>query len=219
MLNKLKKNLIEYGHLAGIKGFSPGISGNLSARCDDGIIITASGCANEFLTDEDFSLIDLEGKLKQGNPKPSSEKFLHLEFYKQREDIQCIFHVHSPYLTAYASAGVALDEGISPEIIYCLDTIPLSAYALPGSAELVENTSQYFKQYDVILLANHGVIVGGSDVKDAYLKLELAEAYAKTSICAKILGGAKILTEEEIKKINLLEGSRRGKNSDNYVRK
>ena len=140
-----------------------------------------------------------------GNPKPSSEKFLHLEFYKKRADINYIMHVHSPYLTAFAARGVALEDAISPEIVYCFSKIPLAKYALPGSNELVEKTAIYFEDYDIVLLENHGVIVGGATMKQAYLNLELVEEYAKTIICAKILGGAKILPEEEVKKIYSLK--------------
>lgn len=201
MLEGLKREIIEYGRLAGEKNLTPGISGNISAKCENQIIITASGSANGYLSDGDFSVIDSEGKVIAWNEKPSTEKFLHLEYYRQRPDINCVFHTHSPYLTAYASAGMSLDMKISPEIIFCFGKIPIAEYALPGSVELVENTSKYFKEYDVVLMKNHGVIVAGKNVKDAYLKLELVEAYAKTNICAKILGGAKILDENEVQKI------------------
>lgn len=113
--------------------------------------------------------------------------------------------MHSPYLTAFAASGKALEEAISPEIVYCFGKIPLAEYALPGSEELVNKTSIYFSDYDVVLLENHGVIVGGSSVRDTYLKLELAEEYAKTLLFAKLLGGAKILPEEEVKKIYSLK--------------
>lgn len=201
MIEDLKKEIIEFGHLAGEKDFSPGISGNISARANDNIIITSSGSANGYLTESDLTLIDFGGNVTGGNPKPSSEKLLHIEYYRQRSDVNCIFHFHSPYLTAYASAGIALDQEILPEIIYCFGHIPLAEYAMPGSDELVRKTSEYFKDYDVILMKNHGVIVAGNNVKNAYLKLELAESYAKTIICAKILGGAKILEDTEVQKI------------------
>jgi L-fuculose-phosphate aldolase len=201
MLEILKKEIIEYGRLAGEKNYTPGISGNISAKFENKVVMTASGCANGYLSEGDFSVVDFEGSVLEGNEKPSTEKFLHLEYYRQRPDINCIFHTHSPYLTAFASAGIPLDMNISPEIIYCFGKIPLASYALPGSQELINNTSKYFKDYDVILLKNHGVIVAGKSVKDAYLKLELVEEYAKTNICAKILGGAKILDENEVQKI------------------
>lgn len=201
MFEELKKELIEYGKLAGVKNFTPGFSGNLSARCGDKILITATGTANGYLSEDDFALIDFDGNKIEGDKKPSSEKMLHVEFYRQREDINYIFHVHSPYLTAFSAAGKALDKNILAEIVYCFDYIPLAEYALPGSKELVENTSKFFKDFDVVLMANHGVIVGGKDVKDAYLKLELCEAYAQTVLFSNFLGGAKMLPSEEVKKI------------------
>lgn len=201
MLENLKQELIEYGKLAGVKNFTPGFSGNISARCKDKIIITATGTANGYLKEDDFAVIDFLGNVIEGTKKPSSEKMLHAKFYQMRSDVNYIFHVHSPYLTAFAAAGVELDENILPEIVYCFGQIPLAEYALPGSIELVENTAKYFNEYDVILMANHGVIIGGKDIQDAYLKLELCEAYAQTVINAKILGSAKILNEDEVNKI------------------
>lgn len=201
MFEELKKELIEYGKLAGVKNFTPGFSGNLSVRCGDKILITATGTANGYLSEDDFALIDFDGNKIEGDKKPSSEKMLHVEFYRQREDINYIFHVHSPYLTAFSAAGKALDKNILAEIVYCFDYIPLAEYALPGSKELVVNTSKFFKDFDVVLMANHGVIVGGKDVKDAYLKLELCEAYAQTVLFSNLLGGAKMLPSEEVKKI------------------
>lgn len=201
MLNELKSKLIEYGKLAGVKGFTPGFSGNLSARCGDKIIITATGTANGYLKEDDFAVIDFEGNVVEGSKRPSSEKMLHVKFYELRPEINYIFHVHSPYLTSFAASGIEMDENVLAEIVYCFGKIPLAKYALPGSAELVENTSLYFKDYDVVLMANHGVIVGDRDLEQANLKLELCEAYAKTLVCSKILGGAKILPEEEVEKI------------------
>lgn len=201
MLDDLKSKLIEYGKLAGVKGFTPGFSGNLSARCGDKIIITATGTANGYLKEDDFAVIDFAGNVVEGSRRPSSEKMLHVKFYELRPEINYIFHVHSPYLTSFAASGMEMNENVLAEIVYCFGKIPLAKYALPGSVDLVENTSLYFKDYDVVLMENHGVIVGDSDVEQAYLKLELCEAYAKTLICSKILGGAKILPEIEVEKI------------------
>mgnify|MGYP001031965850 FL=1 len=201
MLDDLKSKLIEYGKLAGVKGFTPGFSGNLSARCGDKIIITATGTANGYLKEDDFAVIDFAGNVVEGDRRPSSEKMLHVKFYELRPEINYIFHVHSPYLTSFAASGMEMNENVLAEIVYCFGKIPLAKYALPGSVDLVENTSLYFKDYDVVLMENHGVIVGDRDVEQAYLKLELCEAYAKTLICSKILGGAKILPEIEVEKI------------------
>lgn len=203
MFEDKKNELIEYGRMAGDKNYTPGISGNLSARCGDMVVITSSGVANGYLTENDFAVVDFDGNAIEGE-KPSSERMLHIEFYKKRPEMNYVMHVHSPYLTAFATAGIALDDKISPEIIYCFKKIPLAEYSIPGSKELVEKTSKYFENYDVVLMANHGVIIAGKDIKDAFYKLDLCENYAKTVICAKLLGGAKILPEEEVEKIYLL---------------
>ena len=205
MLEDIKSEIIKFGHLAGVKGLTSGLSGNISCRTGANIVITSTGTANGYLEKEDFSVIDFDGNLVEGNKKASSEKFLHIEFYNQRPEFNSVFHVHSPYLTAFAASRTALEEDILPEIVFHFGKIPLAEYALPGSVELVVNTSKFFKEFDVVLMANHGVIVGGKDIKDAYLKLELCESYAKTLIFAKLFGGAKILSQEDVNKIYTLK--------------
>lgn len=204
MFEEIKKEIIRYGKLSGDKNYTPGISGNISVRNGDNVVITSTGSANAMLNENDFSVIDFNGDIIEG-AKPSSEKFLHLEFYRRREDIKAILHFHSSCLTAYAVCGIGLEMPVLPEIVFCFGNIPIAEYALPGSNELVEKTAKYFSTHDVILMKNHGVIVGGTDLEDAYLKLELCEEYARTMIFSKILGGAKILSDEEVEKIKLLK--------------
>lgn len=201
MIEKLKDKIIKYGKISAKRGFTPGYSGNISARCGQNILITSTGSANGFLKEEDICLIDFDGNLIEGEKAPSSEKFLHIEFYNKRPDVNAILHFHSPYLSTFAIRGENLNEKIMAEIIYAFGEIPIADYALPGSKDLVEKTSFYFNNNDVILMKNHGVIVGGKNLKDAFLKFESCETYAKTLICAKLLGGANILPEEEVEKI------------------
>lgn len=205
-LNNLKKELIEYGKLCGVKNFTPGVSGNMSARFEDKILITASGTANGYLSEDDFSLIDYEGNVVGENPKASSEKLLHCEFYKMREDINYIIHVHSPYLSTFAACNKALDEAYMAENVFYFGRIPIAEYGLPSSRDLVEKTSKYFKDYSAVLMANHGFIVGDKTLKDAYLKLELAESYAQVVLNCRLLGGARMLNEKQIEEILALKG-------------
>lgn len=204
MFEKFKDEIIAFGKIAGDRNLTPGISGNISIRCGNNVIITASGSSNSFLSYEDLCVIDLDGNLIEGT-KASSEKFLHLEYYKKRQDITAICHFHSPYLTAFASCGVSITDKILPEIVFMFDEIPCAEYSLPGSVKLVEYTAKYFDKYNLILMKNHGVISAGKDLKEAYLNMELCEAYAKTFILSKFLGGAKMLTEEQVKEIYSLK--------------
>ena len=204
-LKKIKSEIIEYGKLAGIKNFTPGYSGNFSGRFEDKILITSSGSSNGYLSEDELVLIDYNGNLVEGNKKPSSEKMLHVEFYKQRPDVNYIIHVHSPYLSSFACCHIPLDEPIMAANVFYFGEIPLAEYGLPSSMDLVEKTAKYFKDYDAVLMANHGFIVGDKTIKDAFLKLELAESYAQVVFNTKMMGGAVLFTQKEVEEINSLK--------------
>ncbi len=205
-LKDIKKELIKYGKIAGKKNLTPGVSGNLSARYGENIVITISGSANGYLSEDDFVVIDFDGNVVEGDKKPSSEKMLHVEFYKLRPDVNYIVHVHSPFLSSFASSGIALDEPIMAENVFYFGSIPLAEYGMPSSMDLVNKTAKYFKDFDAVMMANHGFIVGGKTIKEAYLKLELAESYAQVVFNTKMLGGAVLLNEKQVEEINLLRG-------------
>ena len=198
---KLEKKIIDYGKLCGIKNYTPGYSGNISARYKKGLLITTSGSSNGYLRRSQIVHTDFNGNSLEKGKKPSSEKFLHIEIYKQRPDINYIIHVHAPYLSSFASSGKDLMSPIMAENVFYFGGIPLAEYALPSTKELVDNTIKYFNNYDAVLMANHGFIVGASSIEDAYLKLELAESYAQVVLNTEILGGAKYLSMEEEQKI------------------
>lgn len=200
----IKKELIEYGKLAGLKNFTPGVSGNMSARFGENIVITTSGSANGYLKDDDFVVIDYNGRVVKGNKKPSSEKMLHVKFYSMRPDINYIIHVHAPYLSSFASSGKALDEPIMAENVFYFGHIPLAEYGLPSSSDLVEKTAKYFRDFDAVLMANHGFIVGDKTIEGAYSKLELAESYAQVVFNTRVLGGPVLLNEKQVEDIYML---------------
>ena len=204
-LKKLKEEIIEYGRLAGLKNFTPGYSGNFSARYGDKILITSTGSANGYLSEDELVLIDFDGNLVEDSKKPSSEKMLHVEFYKQRSDVNYIIHVHSPYLSSFACCHIPLDEPIMAENVFYFGQIPLAEYGLPSSTELDKKTAKYFKDYDAVLMANHGFIVGDKTIKDAFLKLELAESYAQVVFNTKMLGGAVLFNDRQVEEINSLK--------------
>ena len=201
MLSKEVKKIIEYGKLCGEKNYTPGYSGNISARYKDGMLITTSGSSNGYLSENDIVYTNFEGKSLEDGKKPSSEKFLHIEIYKKRPDINYIIHVHAPYLSSFASAGKDLMATIMAENVFYFGGIPLADYALPSTMELVENTVKYFDKFDAVLMANHGFVVASKTIEDAYMKLELAESYAQVVLNTYLLGGAKYLTQNQAEEI------------------
>lgn len=210
ILETIKNEIIKYGDIIESKGFSPGASGNISLRYEDKIIITSSGSSNGNLAYEDLVLIDFEGNCLEASSgkKPSSEKMLHVEFYKKRPDVNAIIHVHPVFLSSFAAARKNLEAPVMAENVYYFGKIPLADYALPSSMELVNNTAKYFDKYNAILMANHGFIVGDVDLEQAYLKLELAESYAQIVLNANLLGGPVLLTEKEVAQIEALKSEK-----------
>lgn len=198
---KLENKIIKYGQLCGEKNYTPGYSGNISARYKTGMLITTSGSCNGYLSNKEIVYTDFNGNSLEKGKKPSSEKFLHIGIYKKRPEINYIIHVHAPFLSSFASAGKDLMEPIMAENIFYFGGIPLAEYALPSTMKLVDNTVKFFDKYDAVLMANHGFVIASKTMEDAYMKLELAESYAQVVLNTYYIGGAKILSENEAKEI------------------
>ena len=192
-----KKDIIEIGESLYNKGLTVGTSGNISIRTEEGIYITASGTVLGSLKEDDIVLIDFEGQ-EFKNKKASSEKMLHVEIYKQRNDVKAIIHTHPEYLTSFAVCHKALNAPIMSENIIYFEDIPVAEYAMPSSKQLVENTVIFLKNRDVVMMANHGAIAVGKDLTDAFLKIETAEYYAKVTINTQIIGNPRNLSQKDV---------------------
>lgn len=201
----LEQLIIKYGQMCGKKNFTPGYSGNISHRYNDAMLITTSGSANEYLEDNEIVLTDFDGKSMEEGKKPSSEKLLHCAIYKKRPEFNAIIHVHPPFLSSFASSHISLEDPIMAENVFYFGAIPLAEYGLPSSTDLVDKTVKFFDKYDAVLMANHGIVIGSKTMKDAYLKLELAESYAQVVLNTYALGGAKQLTPKQVEEINSLK--------------
>lgn len=187
------------------KGLSPGTSGNISKRLTDGILISASGSALGDVGYDDIIKVGLMGDVISGNRHPSSEVHLHLKIYEKRPDIKAIIHSHAPSLTAFAVSGKEINEAIIPELPVYFGKIPVCGYYMPSSMELAENVSKLFEKHNAVLMQNHGIILGASDLKTAFYLLEMLNMYAQIYINSKILGGKKVLSKAQIKDLSKLK--------------
>ena len=203
----LRKQIIEVGKLLYAKDLTFATSGNISVKTDDGIYITASGTALGFLKPNEIVLLDFDGNVIAGG-KPSSEKMLHVEIYKQRPEIKAIIHTHPVYLTSFAACHEPLNAPIMSENILYFEDIPVAPYAMPSSSELVYYTSEYLKNRDVVLMANHGAVSIAENLEKAFLKMETAEYYAKVTLNTKILGNPKYLSEKDVQDLINLKNAR-----------
>lgn len=133
--------------------------------------------------------------------KPSSEIKMHMRVYKEREDVKAVVHAHPMYATTFAVCGLPLTEPIMPEAVLSLGTVPLAKYGTPSTMEIPDAVSEYLPYYDAVLLENHGALSYADSLMGAYHKMESLEFYARLLYQAKMLGGPKELTDEQVKRL------------------
>ena len=192
----LREELVRCCRLMAAKGLVAGTEGNLSARDkDDTILMTPSGVNKGEVEPETLVRLSLDAKVLEGDREPTSEKFMHLQFYRERPGVGGVVHGHPVFCTAFAAAHRELPENILPELIATIGHIPLVPYGRPSSAKLADALSPYCRKHNVFLLQNHGATAVGKSILEAYQRLEVAEAYAKTVWAAAALGGVKPLPQ------------------------
>ena len=205
--DELKLDIIKYGKKLGEKNMTPGTSGNISIRYGENTLISASGTCLAELCEDEIVEIDKNCNVIDSTRKASSEKNLHNAIYQLRPDINAIIHCHSPYVSSFAVCHIPMSKPIISENVFYFGEIPIADYALPGSQKLVDNTAHLFKEHNAVLLANHGIIIGAKNIKNAYYLMETAETYAQIYINTLVLGGAKELTEQDIEENHKLRAS------------
>lgn len=208
-----RKDIVEVGKRLYAKGLLEGGGGNMSIRiAENEVLITPSGMCKGVLEPDQLVKIDLEGKviaaLKEYS-KPSRDYRMHLGLYKRRTDIKAIVHSHPPVATGFAIAEYPLDEIAAPEVMFTFNHIAVTEYALPTTEEVpvaINKALDMYPMANAIILAKHGAITVGGDLWDAYYKMETLEAYLKSLVVAKLMGGFKPLSPEQIGKIEALMG-------------
>jgi L-fuculose-phosphate aldolase len=126
---------------------------------------------------------------------------MHLFIYQQRSDVEAVVHAHPPYATGFATARIALDKNILPEVVFGLGSVPLAQYATPSTGEVAESIAPFVQTSDAILLQNHGVVTYGADLDDAFFKMEKVEHAAHIAFVARMLGGERQLSPNEVAKL------------------
>ena len=180
-----------------------GTAGNLSARIEQGYLITPTGVDYELLTPAHIVRMDLHGNRAVGDLKPSSEWRFHQDIYAERTDIDAIVHTHSPCATALAlyPPGPAprfttWSPGTGGSSIRCAE------YATYGTQELSDHALTALAGCQACLLANHGVIALGKDVDAAFKMAQLVEELARQYLFSRMYGTPVLLDEAEMN-INL----------------
>jgi L-fuculose-phosphate aldolase len=127
-----------------------------------------------------------------------------LAVYRERPDVQAVIHAHPPVAVSLTLAGISLDQPFLPESVLLLGRIPTAEYARPSTNQVPTSIKEFIRRTDVLLLARHGSIAVGKNLKEAFQKLEILENTARIVWLAKQVGNPLPITEEEVKEIQKL---------------
>ena len=184
-------------------GMTTTSGGNLSIMDDNGDIwITPAGIDKGSLTPADIMCVKADGTVI-GPHRPSSEYPFHRALYKMRPKMKSVIHAHPPALVTFSIVHEIPDTSIIPQARAVCGPVGFAPYALPGSEELGEKIAGEFRQnpdYKAVIMENHGVVLMGEDIADAYQRFETLELCARTILNAKTLGTPNYLTDEQILK-------------------
>ena len=212
MTDKIASDLIEISHRLYENGFVTATDGNVSARLTNGNFLTTRTSVNKgMVTADDLVEVDAIGKSLMPDRHPSTEIGMHLFIYAHRPDVHAVVHAHPTYATGFAVARQSLDHCVFPEVIVGLGAVPLADYATPSTPEVPNSLSPFVHNADAILLANHGAVTYGKDLWDAYFKMEKVEHAAHITFIARMLGGEKLLSPDDIEKLRAISQQSYGK--------
>ena len=202
--NEIKAQICDVCHKMWQLGWVAANDGNVSVKMPDNTYwITPSGISKSFITEDKLIRVDEDMNVLEGPEgyKPSSEMKMHMRCYKEREDVGAVVHAHPPTATGFAVAGKPLDEYSMIETVIAIGSIPVTPYGTPSTYEVPDNIAPYLPEHDVLLLVNDGELTVGCDLITAYYRMETLELYAKISLTAHLLGGAKEIKKPQIDKL------------------
>lgn len=180
------------------RGLNRGTTGNVSARCGDGLLVTPTGIVPEKLTPDAIAHVDAKGETRAGALKPSSEWRMHARIFERRKDVNGIVHCHSRYATTLACAGKAI-----PSLHYMVGVsgkseVPLAPYATFGSVALADRVAETLAGGYACLMANHGLLAAAPSLERALFIAEEIEEQAAVYWGTLAIGGPTTLTPQQM---------------------
>ena len=184
------------------KGLAYGVAGNVSARLPDGngVVITPSGKNYATLAPEDLSFVNWDGLVLEGNSRPSSELQIHLATYRGRADCKAVVHTHSTYACVLAVTRSPIPVFIDELMFVTGGPVEVAEYGYPGTPELAHNLLVALADRQAALLANHGVVGVGDDLKEALHVCEVVEKISQVMVEAKNFGAIYQLAPDVIER-------------------
>jgi L-fuculose-phosphate aldolase len=166
-------------------------SGNVSRRVEEGMLITPSNMPYHDIRPEDVLLMDLDGRVLEGDRNPSVEHKVHIACYRFREEVQGVIHAHPQMATAFAAARVPLPSFLDEFGVFVGEEVRVADYAMSGTPDVAENVVKALgEDSNAVFLASHGLVTVGRTLFDAMRVAKMVERAAGTYLWTTVLGGA-----------------------------
>jgi L-ribulose-5-phosphate 4-epimerase len=204
MLEKLKEELIELHLELPKNNLVVWTGGNVSGRDPESghVVIKASGIRYEEMRPQHMVVIDLNGKLVEGDYKPSSDVYSHLYIYKHRPDVGGVVHTHSTYATAFAAVNKPIPVVLTAIADEFGGPIPCGGFALIGDDAIGKVVVDCIGKSPAVLLKNHGVFTIGKNAKAAVKAAVMTEDNAKTVWLAMQIGTPDEIPQADVEKLH-----------------
>lgn len=197
-----REQICEIGRRLWQRQYVEASAGNISYRLSDGrILATPTMISKGFMQPDDLVILDREGNQLSGRRRKTSEILVHLAILGHRADVRCVIHSHAPHATAFAITTGALPRCIHPEIELFLGEVPIAPYETPGTQRVADSLLPYVRDYNVFLLASHGLVAAGTGILDAYWKTEIVDAYCRLLILSRNIGEPNRLSVEQMSEL------------------
>ena len=194
---QLRKQIIATACRMNSLGINRGKSGNVSARWKNGFLVTPSGLPYEETKSGDIVFIDAKTKT-EGKRAPSSEWRFHFDIYQRKSEVHAVVHTHSSFATTLACLGMPVPAFHYMVAVAGGNSIPCAPYATFGTQTLSDHALRALEGRKACLLANHGMIATGADLKGALALAVEVEALCEQYWRALQIGKPNILPDDEI---------------------
>ena len=199
MFEATKKEIIKAGMNLDRYGLIALSGGNVSVRMESGeILVTPSGMIYEDLTEDDILVMDLQGKIIEGTRKPSSDTEAILYIFQNRPDVNAVSHTHQPYATAVGLVQDEFEVNLTTLANATAGPVPVTPYSSAGSIDMGIDTVKYIGDGLAVILAHHGVMTIGKNLKQSLYAAVYLEEAAKCYLAARACGETKKMTPEQI---------------------
>ena len=179
----IRERICRYGRSLFERGLTPGSSGNISVRLEDGrLLMTPTDASLGFLDPARLSLMDADGRLLSGD-KPTKEGPLHRALYETRHASGAVVHLHSTHSVAVSMLPEVNPGSVLPPLtayyVMRVGDTALVPYHRPGDPAVADAIRGLAGRYASVLLANHGPVMAGETLTAAVNAIEELEETAK----------------------------------------